>query len=129
MQSDWDVGHIIAKANGGANHPVNYIPMCRGYNRRLQHLHDGVIFGHIPDEDLREAVCASRVQTGCTLTLEDCRQDRKEALSHDLLLFVQGLGQVGGGHEEIDGFPLNKDWLCDRDYCHRLVTEWNPIFQ
>ena len=44
MSDDWDVGHIIARANRGADHSANYVPMSRAYNQELCHLHDGVIF-------------------------------------------------------------------------------------
>ena len=47
MRDDWDVGHIIARANAGADHSANYVPMSRDYNQKLKDLHDGVIFAHL----------------------------------------------------------------------------------
>ena len=121
MRDDWDVGHIIARANGGADHPANYAPMARDYNRKLQNLHDGVIFAHLSDEKLREAVRASRVQNECPLTFNEALQKKHDALHNmkELKLFREGWGQV----EETDGSMEDK--LCDAEYCERLVREWN----
>lgn len=121
MRSDWDVGHIIANANHGADHPANYVPMARGYNRKLQNLHDGVIFAHLSNEKLREAVCASRVQTQCPLTFGEALQKKRAAFDNikELGLYIEGLHQV----EETDGSMEDK--LCDAGYCERLIREWN----
>ena len=121
MRRDWDVGHIIANANDGADHPANYIPMARGYNRKLQNLHDGVIFAHLSDEKLREAVRSSRVQTQCPLTFSEALQKKRAAFDSikELGLYIEGLGQV----EETDGSMEDK--LCDAGYCERLIREWN----
>ena len=94
IKDNWDVAHIIARANGGADHPANYVPMSRPYNRRLENLHDGVIFALISDEMVREAVRASRVQRRCPLTFSKAMQLKKDALDNKEELIREGQGQV-----------------------------------
>ena len=36
MSDDWDVGHIVARKNAGADHSANYVPMSRAYNQELK---------------------------------------------------------------------------------------------
>jgi len=127
VKADWDVGHIIAHANGGANHPANYVPMARDYNRALQDRHDGVIFAHLSDERLREAVRASRVQSGCKLTFSEAKRRAQKVLKildiREATLLVKGFDKIDGGYDETEGSMETR--LCDADYCEMLVREWD----
>ena len=127
VAADQDVGHIVAHANGGADHPANYVPMARNYNRSLGSHHDGVLFAHLSDERLKQAVGASRVQTGCSLTFNEAKRMKQQALSNfrELQLYKEGRGCVGG-YDETDG--STEAQLCDADYCERLIREWNEKY-
>lgn len=127
VKADWDVGHIIARANGGADHPANYVLMARDYNRSLQDRHDGVIFAHLSDERLREAVRASRVQSGCKLTFSEAKRRAQKVLEivdiRETTLFVEGFDKIDGAHDETDG--STEALLCDAHHCQRLVRKWD----
>jgi len=127
VKADWDVGHIIARANGGADHSANYVPMARDYNRSLQDRHDGVIFALLSDERLREAVRASRVQSGCKLTFSEAKRMAQKVLEivdiTEATLFVEGFNKIDGGYDETEGSM--EALLCNADYCERLIREWD----
>ena len=135
VRDDWDVGHIIAHANDGADHPANYIPMARGYNRKLRHLHDGVIFAHLKEDRVREAVRASRVQTQCSLTFDEALQKKHDALNNcqELKLFKEGRGRVAEdsgveSREVAHAVCGTEACLCDPEYCERLIREWIELY-
>ena len=131
MRRDWDVGHIIARANRGAYHPANYAPMDRAYNQKLKNLHDGVIFAHLSKDRVKEAVRASRVQKQCPLTFNKALRKRKNALHNieELKLFTEGKGKVAeaavGGMEDRE---VDEACLCDAEYCEWLIREWNKHY-
>ena len=131
MRDDWDVGHIIARANQGADHPGNYVPMERTYNHKLRHLHDGVIFAHLKEDRVREAVRASRVQTRCPLTFNEALQKKHDALNNrqELKLFKEGKNRVAEdsgveSREVAHAVCGTEACLCDPEYCKRLIREW-----
>ena len=145
MRDDWDVGHIIARANRGAYHPANYVPMSRAYNQKLKDLHDGVIFAHLSKARVREAVRASRVQTQCLLTFNEALQMKRNAWHNmeELELIREGKGQIAegrisvaedsGGVEDrkvpqaaggVEVCEVSEACLCDAEYCERLIREW-----
>ena len=131
MRDDWDVGHIIARANDGADHPANYVPMDRAYNQKLKNLHDGVIFAHLKEDRVREAVRASRVQTQCPLTFNEALQKKHDALTNcqELELFKEGRGLVAEdsgveSREVAHAVCGTEACLCDPEYCKRLIREW-----
>lgn len=138
MRDDWDVGHIIARANHGANHSANYVPMDRAYNQKLRDTHDGVIFAHLKEDRVREAVRASRVQTRCQLTFNEALQKKHDALNdlQELKLFKEGKGQVAQAavfgiesRKVAEPYPVcgTEDCLCDAEYCERLIREWRAL--
>ena len=138
MRDDWDVGHIIARANRGADHSANYVPMDRAYNHKLRDIHDGVIFAHLKEDRVREAVRASRVQTRCPLTFNEALQKKHDALNdfQELKLFKEGRGLVAQaavvgmqGHKVVEPYPVSgtEDCLCSAEYCERLIREWRAL--
>ena len=145
MRDDWDVGHIIARANRGADHSANYVPMSRDYNQKLKDLHDGVIFAHLSEKRVREAVRASRVQKVCPLTFNEALQKEHNAFRNMKELFKEGKGKIGEGVYVVGGVEYHKvpessgivedsggmevrqvgeDCLCDAEYCEWLIREW-----
>ena len=131
MRDDWDVGHIIARANQGADHSANYVPMDRAYNQKLKNLHDGVIFAHLKEDRVREAVRASRVQTRCPLTFNEALQKKHYALTNcqELELFKEGRDRVAEdsgveSREVAHAVCGTEACLCDPEYCKRLIREW-----
>ena len=126
MRDDWDVGHIIARANRGADHSANYVPMSRDYNQRLKNIHDGVIFAHLSEKRVREAVRASRVQTQCPLTFGKALKMKREALENleELQLFREGRCQIAETYLVCG----TEDCLCSAEYCERLIREWNDHY-
>ena len=120
------VSHIIAEANGGADHPANYVLADGRYNQQLQHLHDGVMFAHMSEERLRKAIGVSRVH-GYRGTYSEALQKKRNALLNlqQLNLYREGLGRVYGG-DETDGNIESR--LSIQDYCRRLIEEWKRMF-
>ena len=138
MRDDWDVGHIIARANHGADHNANYVAMSRAYNQKLRHIHDGVIFAHLKEDRVRRAVCASRVQTRCPLTFNEALQKKHDALTNlqELKLFKEGKGLIAEAavfgiesRKVAEPYPVcgTEDCLCDAEYCERLIREWRAL--
>ena len=141
MKDDWDVGHIVARAKAGADHPANYVPMARDYNQKLRHLHDGVIFAYLSEERVREAVRASRVQNKCLLTFSEALEMKRKALEdlEELQLFREGRGRIAEGVEVrqvpqaravggVEVRQVDEDCLCDAEYCERLIREWKEHY-
>ena len=142
MRRDWDVGHIIARANRGADHPANYVPMSRAYNHKLKNLYDGVIFARLSKDRVKKAVRASRVQKQCPLTFNKALQKRKNALCNieKLELFKEGKGKVaqaavGGTEAEcrhvvggMEDHEVDEACLCDAEFCEWLIREWNKHY-
>ena len=130
MRDDWDVGHIIARANRGADHPANYVPMDRAYNQKLKNLHDGVIFALLSKDRVKEAVRASRVQKQCPLTFSEALQMRKNA-SHNIKLLKEGKGKVAQSTHVVGGMEdreVDEACLCDAEFCEWLIREWNKHY-
>ena len=135
MRDDWDVGHIIARANRGADHSANYVPMDRAYNHKIRDIHDGVIFAHLKEDRVREAVRASRVQTRCPLTFNEALQKKRDALNdfQELKLFKEGRGRVAEdsgveSREVAHAVCGTEACLCDPEYCERLISEWIELY-
>ena len=126
MRDDWDVGHIIARAKQGADHPANYVPMSRAYNRDLRHLHDGVIFAHLTEDRVKEAVRASRVQTQCQLTFSEALRMKRDVFCNlnELKLFKEGRCQMGETYLVCG----TEACLCNDEYCERLIREWTERY-
>ena len=122
MSDDWDVGHIVARKNAGADHSANYVPMSRAYNQKLKDLHDGVIFAHLSEARVREAVRASRVQKECPLTFNEALKRKHDALDDmkELKLFKEGQCQIAETYLVCG----TEDCLCSAEYCERLIREW-----
>ena len=130
MRDDWDVGHIIARANRGADHPANYVPMDRAYNQKLKNLHDGVIFALLSKDRVKEAVRASRVQKQCPLTFSEALRKRKNA-SHNIKLLKEGKGKVAQSTHVVGGMEdreVDEACLCDAEFCEWLIREWNKHY-
>ena len=130
MRDDWDVGHIIARANAGADHSANYVPMSRAYNQKLRHLHDGVIFAHLSKKRVREAVHASRVQTQCPLTFNKALKMKRNALHNikELKLFKEGKGLIAESSGGVEAPQFTEACLCDAEYCEQLIREWEEHY-
>lgn len=62
--SGQDVGHIIASANGGADHDHNYTMQGAYYNRSMGKKHDAIMCALEGIDKARLAVAASRAQRG-----------------------------------------------------------------
>lgn len=62
--SGQDVGHIIASANGGADHDHNYTMQGAYYNRSMGNKHDAIMCALEGIAKARLAVTASRAQKG-----------------------------------------------------------------
>ena len=122
MRRDWDVGHIIARAKQGAYHNANYVPMSKAYNNKLRHLHDGVIFAHLTEDRVKEAVRASRVQKQCPLTFSEALQMKRDVFCNlkELKLFKEGRCQMGETYLVCG----TEACLCNDEYCERLIREW-----
>lgn len=60
IKPDQHVCHIIATANGGADHPANYSVFSQAYNTSTKHLHDDLTCYLVGEATAKEAVEASR---------------------------------------------------------------------
>ena len=97
-----------------------------------------MIFAHLKEDRVREAVRASRVQTLCQLTFNEALQKKHDALNNlqELELFKEGKGLVAEsvvvgmqGHKVAEPYPVcgTEDCLCDPEYCERLIREWRAL--
>ena len=78
LRSDQDVCHIVASANGGADHSDNYFIASSGFNRATGSRNDALIAFIAGREATERAVAASRA-TGYTGPPAEalCAQGRK----------------------------------------------------
>ena len=74
LEKQWgcpvDIGHIVAKANGGADDSLNYVPIPRHFNRSIGRRRDDLMFAYVGPEGTAEAV---RVSRDCTLTVPEAQ--------------------------------------------------------
>ena len=72
----YHVGHIVARANGGANHPDNYFLLPADTNMKLQHRHDDLMFVLAGKEQTAKDVRISRKATGYGETVQEAEECR-----------------------------------------------------
>lgn len=60
IEPDQHVCHIIATANGGADHPDNYTVFSKAYNSSTKHLHDDLTCFLVGLDKAKAAVEVSR---------------------------------------------------------------------
>ena len=121
------VGHIVARANGGANHPDNYFLLPADTNMKLQHRHDDLMFVLAGEEQTADAVRASRKATGYGETVQEAEQRRQTALKQLQPAYSRS------GQDHPDGtadYPaeLNlKRVRVDQEYCEYVIEIWNEL--
>ena len=140
---NFHVGHIVAKANGGANHPHNYIPLPADTNMKLQHRHDDLMFVLAGKERMDKAILISRMMNGFHLTVEEGEQQRlvaKKQLQDQLELKKSRQNALKEAkrakellQDETDAGPdypaeldLKKAQV-DQGYCEYVIGIWNEL--
>ena len=137
------VGHIVARANGGANHPDNYFLLPADTNMKLQHRHDDLMFMLAGKKLTADAVLISRKINGYPLTVEDAEQRRLEAIEQiqgrlDLKKPRQKALKEAERAKELlkdetdagSDYPAELDLekaRVDQGYCEYLIGIWNEL--
>ena len=139
----YHVGHIVAKANGGANHPDNYFLLPADTNVKLQHRHDDLMFVLAGKERTAKAVHISRKVTGYRETVQEAEQRRqtaegelhkkvREATSsrQKALEAMKGaIAQLTTDSDDVE-YPPELDLeraRVDQDYCEYVIEIWNGL--
>ena len=136
----YHVGHIVAEANGGANHAGNYFLLPADTNIKLQHRHDDLMFVLARKEQTADAVRVSRKATGYGETVQEAEQRRqkaKEQLQEEYpkvtLARKRALKATREARLETDGtadYPaeLNLERVrVDQEYCEYVIEIWNEL--
>ena len=74
-----DIGHIVAKANGGANDSRNYVPIPRHFNRSIGRRRDDLMFAYVGPNRTAEAVTVSQQHGDCALTVREAQSRGRRA--------------------------------------------------
>ena len=123
----YHVGHIVAEANGGANHPDNYFLLPADTNMQLQHRHDDLMFVLVGKERTADAVRMSRKATGYGETVQEAEQRRQKALREFQPAYSRS------GQDYPDGtadYPVELDLervRVDQGYCEYVIGVWNGL--
>jgi hypothetical protein len=138
-----DVAHIVAKANGGANHRDNFIPMPHNINQALGHRRDDIMYAYAGAERTRKAVLISRRLGSSRETVDHAEQLRLEAkkdleellkeYGHDKSIAVPESAMVPGpnvggarGDEDMVEKCLEKARE-DPQYFLEIIKAWNKF--
>ena len=123
----YHVGHIVAEANGGANHPDNYFLLPADTNMKLQHKHDDLMFVLAGKERTAKAVRMSRKATGYGETVQEAEQRRQKASREFQPAYSRS------GQDYPDGtadYPVELDLervQVDQGYCEYVIGIWNEL--
>lgn len=136
----YHVGHIVAKANGGADHPDNYIPLPADTNMKLQHRYDDLMFAFAGKEQTADAVRISRKLNGYSETVQEAENRRQKAekeLKEEYPKVTQArqraLRAIREARLETDAgpdFPAELDLekaRVDQEYCEFVIGIWNEL--
>ena len=89
-----DVGHIVARANGGADHPSNYIFTPHDLNQSIGHRNDDFMYAYAGATKTREAVLVSQRLGDSKETVRHAQQLRQDA-KKDLKTLLRDMGHRG----------------------------------
>ena len=121
----YHVGHIVAEANGGANHPDNYFLLPADTNMKLQHRHDDLMFVLAGEERTAKAVRMSRKATGYGETVQEAEERRQKALRE----FQPAYSEQDYPDGTAD-YPAELDLervRVDQGYCEYVIGIWNGL--
>ena len=130
----FDVSHIVAKSNGGADDSLNYTLLPSDINRSIGCRRDDIMFASVGPERTRAAVEVSRRLGRCAMTTSEAEKLRKGAI-RDLANILREKGYLGfeapdsgatytGMPEEEIEKALVKTWD-DLKLFQEIVTAWN----
>ena len=89
-----DVGHIVARANGGADHPDNYIFTPHDLNQIIGHRRDDIMYAYAGATKTRKAVLVSQRLGNSKETVLHAEQLRRGA-KKDLKMLLINMGYCG----------------------------------
>lgn len=117
----------MAEANGGANHPDNYIPLPADTNMKLQHRRDDLMFAFAGEEQTADAVRASRKATGYGETVQEAEQRRQKALKQLQPAYSRSEQDYPDGTADYPA-ELNLERVqVDQGYCEYVIEIWNEL--
>ena len=123
----YHVGHVVAEANGGANHPDNYIPLPADTNMKLQHRHDDLMFAFAGKERTADAVRASRKATGYGETVQEAEQRRQKALKQLQPAYSRSGQDYPDGTADYPAELSLERVQVDQGYCEYVIEIWNEL--